>query len=180
MNAEVIKTFISGCFEIQPEIKNDDRGQFIKVFHKDFYIRNHLEYEFSEEYYSISHKGVLRGLHFQIPPREHVKLVYCIEGCVLDAIVDLRKNSPSYGRIATFELSKEKANILYISPGLAHGFYVLSEQAIVVYKVSTVYSPKHDTGILWNSVGIPWPDKRPIISERDSQFIKFEDFKSPF
>lgn len=171
---------IPGCYEIKPEIIDDDRGQFVKIFHKDFYVQNHLENNYSEEYYSISNRGVLRGLHFQIPPHEHVKLVYCVEGCVFDAVVDLRKNSTTYGKYETFELSSKKANMLYIPPGLAHGFYVLSERAIMVYKISTVYSPKHDTGILWNSANIPWPDKNPVISKRDSQFIEFDQFQSPF
>ena len=180
MNADIIETVIPGCFEILPAIINDERGRFIKIFHRDFYIENKLEHKYSEEYYSISRRGVLRGLHFQIPPNEHTKLVYCVEGCVFDAVVDLRKNSPTYEKYETFELIAEKANMLYIPQGLAHGFYVLSEQATMVYKVSTVYSTENDTGILWNSVGIPWPDKNPIISKRDSKFIEFDKFKSPF
>lgn len=180
MNAEIIKTTIPGCFEIRPAVIEDERGRFIKILHRDFYIRNKMEYNYPEEYYTISRQGVLRGLHFQIPPHEHVKLVYCIVGCAFDAVVDLRKNSPTYGKYETFELEADKENILYIPSGLAHGFYVLSERAIMVYKVSTVYSPEHDTGILWNSVGIPWPDKNPILSERDSQFLTLKLFKSPF
>ena len=180
MNAKIIKTLIPECYEIQPEMLYDERGQFVKIFNKDFYVQNNMEYKYSEEYYSISHKGVLRGLHFQIPPYEHIKLVYCVEGFVFDAVVDLRKNSPTYGKYDTFKLDAEKANMLYIPSGLAHGFYVLSERAIMVYKVTTVYSSEHDTGILWNSADIPWPDKSPILSERDGQFIEFDQFRSPF
>ena len=99
---------------------------------------------------------------------------------MFDAVVDLRKNSETYGKYETFELDAKKGIVLYMPPGMAHGFYVLSERAIMVYKASTVYSPEHDTGILWNSIGILWPDDNPIISERDSQFIEFRQLKSPF
>lgn len=107
-------------------------------------------------------------------------MVYCVYGKVFDVVVDLRVGSPTFGEFETFELSAEKANMIYIPRGLAHGFYVLSEHAIMMYKVSTVYSPEHDTGILWNSVGIPLRDENPFISKRDSEFLPLKDFKSPF
>lgn len=135
---------------------------------------------FPEEYYSVSHKNVLRGMHFQSPPKEHTKLVYCVFGEVIDAVVDLRIGSPAYGKFELFDLSAEKANIIYISPGLAHGFYVVSEKAILLYKVSTMYSPEYDTGIHWNSVSIPWPNKTPIVSQRDDKLSPFLEFRSPF
>lgn len=171
---------ILGCFEIIPETFKDERGTFVKTFHESVFKENRLEINYPEEYYSFSHKRVLRGLHFQLPPMDHIKLVYCVLGKVFDVVVDLRVGSPTYGQFETFELSSEKANMIYIPKGLAHGFYVLSESAIMVYRVTTVYSPEHDTGILWNSVGIPWPDEKPIISKRDSEFKPFKDFKSPF
>jgi len=180
MEIEIKQTEIPGCFEIFPKVFRDERGVFVKTFHEDVLRERGLETRFAEEYYSFSHKRVLRGLHFQLPPKDHVKLVYCVSGKVLDAVVDLRVGSPTYGEFETFELSSEKANMIYIPKGLAHGFYVLSESAIMMYKVTTVYSPEHDTGILWNSVGIPWPDLNPIISKRDSEFKSFRDFKSPF
>ena len=180
MEIEIRQTEILGCFEIIPKVLKDERGTFVKTFHQDIFKANGLETHFAEEYYSFSHKRVLRGLHFQLPPMDHVKLVYCIFGKVLDAVVDLRVGSPTYGKFEIFELSSEKANMIYIPKGLAHGFYVESENAIMMYKVTTVYSPEHDTGILWNSVDIPWPDEKPIISQRDSQFQTFADFQSPF
>jgi len=180
MEIEIRQTKIPGCFEIIPKILKDERGRFVKTFHEGAFKANRLETHFAEEYYSFSHKRVLRGLHFQLPPMDHVKLVYCVSGKVLDAVVDLRVGSPTYGNFETFEVSAERANIVYIPKGLAHGFYVQSENAIMMYKVTTVYSPEHDTGILWNSVDIPWPDEKPIISQRDSQLIRFADFKSPF
>jgi dTDP-4-dehydrorhamnose 3,5-epimerase len=177
---KLIPTSLNGCFHLQPQTLRDKRGCFTKTFHKDIFTKLGLETSFSEDDFSISRKGVLRGLHFQIPPHEYVKLVYCIEGSVFDAVVDLRKNSTTYGKYETFELSAEKQNMLYIPPGLAHGFYVLSEKAIMIYKLSTIYAPKHDMGILWNSVGIPWPDDNPIISERDRSFPVFQYFNNPF
>ena len=180
MQIDLKHSKIPGCIEIIPKIFKDERGTFVKTFHENVFKENGLETNFAEEYYSFSCKGVLRGLHFQMPPMDHVKLVYCVFGKVLDVVVDLRVGSSNYGDFENFHLSSEKANMIYIPKGLAHGFYVLSDIAIMIYKVTTVYSEKHDTGILWNSIGIPWPDKKPIISQRDSQFIRFADFKSPF
>ena len=171
---------IPDCYELQPKIFEDERGSFVKTFYEDVFQSHNLETHFPEEYYSVSVKNVLRGLHFQLPPQEHTKMVYCVEGEVLDVVVDLRLNSPTHGQFTTFDVSAKKANIIYIPPGLAHGFYVKSDRAIMMYKVSTVYSPNEDTGILWNSLPIPWGSDNPIISQRDQSFISFDDFKSPF
>ncbi len=175
-----IETSIPGCYEIILNKMEDERGFFVKTVHQDIFEQNGLNIYFAEEYYSYSYQGVLRGLHFQTPPADHTKLVYCVQGEIFDAVVDLRVGSPTFGKYATFELSAERANMLYIPSGLAHGFYVLSKTAILVYNVSTVYSPEHDTGILWNSAGIPWPGERPVISKRDSGFLEMEHFDSPF
>ncbi|NJN75339.1 MAG: dTDP-4-dehydrorhamnose 3,5-epimerase [Synechococcaceae cyanobacterium RL_1_2] len=177
---ELNKTKITGCYELVPKIFQDDRGIFVKTFHTEIFKNYGLDCQFAEEYYSYSYKDVLRGLHFQTPPKDHTKIVYCVAGAVTDVVVDLRVGSPSYGEFAVFDLNAETANLIYIPPGLAHGFQVKSDMAIMMYKVSTVYSPQHDSGILWNSMDIPWRDKNPIISQRDSQFIKFTDFNSPF
>ena len=180
MQFNIKQTKISECVELWPKVIRDKRGLFVKTFHDDVFKKNGLETHFVEEYYSFSHKRVLRGLHFQLPPMDHVKLVYCVFGKVLDVVVDLRVGSPTYGDFETIELSAENANMVYIPKGLAHGFYVISESAIMMYKVTTVYSPEYDTGILWNSANIPWPDESPIISKRDSEFIAFKNFKSQF
>ena len=180
MSFEVKSTTIPGCLEILPSILRDDRGLFVKTFHQELFTEHGLKTGFAEEYYSVSSQGVLRGLHFQLPPREHVKMVYCVDGEVIDAVVDLRVGSPTFGKYEIFSLSGEKANMLHIPAGLAHGFYVTSRHATMMYKVTTVYSPEHDAGILWNSVGIPWPDANPLISRRDGEFAPFAAFKSPF
>jgi dTDP-4-dehydrorhamnose 3,5-epimerase len=177
---EIKESCISGCLEITSHIHYDERGFFVKTFNYDIFSMSGLISEWKEDYYSVSKKGVLRGLHFQMPPYDHEKMVYCTEGSVLDAVVDLRSGSPTYGWHVLFEVSEEKANMIYIPRGLAHGFYVLSERATMVYKVSSVYAPEYDSGIHWKSAGIPWPDDKPIISKRDNGFEQFRYFNSPF
>lgn len=171
---------ISGCFELQPKVLHDARGKFVKVFHEQAFAAHGLETAFAEEYYSVSHRNVIRGLHFQLPPMDHVKLVYCVAGEVLDAVVDLRVGSATYGQYALFELSAAKANSIYIPKGMAHGFYTRSAQATMVYKVSTIYSPPHDEGVLWNSAAIPWPTSDAVLSARDEGFLPLDQFVSPF
>ena len=176
----VLPSSIPGCHEILPRVVDDERGRFVKVFHGEAFRDLGLEANFAEEYYSRSRKGVVRGMHFQLPPADHVKLVYCVEGDVFDVVSDLRVGSPTFGESATFVLSASKANLVYIPRGLAHGFCVMSEAATLVYKVTSVHSPRFDAGILWNSVGINWPVESPILSERDRGFAPLSRFDSPF
>ncbi len=152
----------------------------MKVFHEQAFAAQGLETHFTEEYYSVSHKNVIRGMHFQLPPMDHVKMVYCVQGEVMDVVVDLRVGSPTYGQHAVFELSAAQANSIYIPKGMAHGFCARSEQAIMVYKVSTTYSPEHDAGILWDSLGVTWPTTDAILSARDQCFPALAQFESPF
>lgn len=173
-------TSIPGCYQIFPVIHKDSRGSFVKTFHQTEFKKNNLITEFAEEYYSISHKGVLRGLHFQTPPHDHFKMVYCLAGSVFDVILDLRVGSPTYGQHESFLLTAELGNMIYIIPGIAHGFYSLEDNTVMQYKVSSVYAPQHDTGLCWNSLGIDWPDTSPLISERDSNLPEFSKFNSPF
>ena len=175
-----IETKIPGCFEIIPLMHKDIRGLFVKTFHKEVFQKYQLNTQWEEDFFSVSRKGVLRGLHFQLPPKNHAKLVYCLAGEAIDAVVDLRKGSPTFGCNITLTLSAKKANMLYVPSGLAHGFYSLSDHLIMMYKTSTAYSPPHDTGILWCSAGIQWPTQNPILSPRDSGFIRFESFNTPF
>ncbi|MEM1803746.1 MAG: dTDP-4-dehydrorhamnose 3,5-epimerase [Nanopusillaceae archaeon] len=180
MDAEVRETSIPGCFEIIPKVFRDERGIFVKTFSYSFFKKYGLNTDFKEQFFSISRKDVVRGLHFQLPPMDHDKLVYCIYGEAFDVVVDLRVGSPTYGKYQTFILSGEKSNMLYIPKGLAHGFCALSDKVIMLYAVSVEYSPEHDSGILWNSMDIPWPCKNVIISEKDSKLTPFDKFKSPF
>jgi dTDP-4-dehydrorhamnose 3,5-epimerase len=177
---DLIKTQIDGCFELQPFIFDDARGRFVKIFNEAEFKKNGLETIFKEQYYSVSKKNVVRGMHFQKPPFDHVKLVCCLQGSVFDAVIDLRVGSPTYGKSNTFELTADKANSIYIPKGMAHGFCTLSDEAILMYNVSTVYSSDCDSGLLWNSGDIKWPICDPLLSARDQQFSSLEEFDSPF
>lgn len=180
MIVEKVETTIPGCFELRPRVAADARGSFVKTFHRDTFAGLGLCTDWAEQFYSMSRRNVLRGLHFQLPPHDHAKLVYCPEGEVLDVGVDLRTGSPSYGQHIAIHLSSEAGNMLYLPAGLAHGFVALSEQALMVYNVSSVYAPAHDTGIRWDSCGIDWPVADPLVSDRDQQFPTLADFASPF
>jgi len=177
---EIKESHIPGVKEIFPVVRADSRGAFVKTFHVDFFAEHGMASHFAEQYYSVSKQGVLRGMHFQLPPQDHEKLVTCIDGEIMDAVADLRVGSPTYGQSAIFKLSGKNASQLYISKGLAHGFYVTSSTATVLYNVTTVFSAQHDTGLLWNSLGIEWPDNNPILSDKDKTLIPFSEFKSPF
>lgn len=176
---KIIGTEIPGCYQILPSIRSDNRGSFVKTYNSDV-LKPLIEFRLAEEYYSTSKKNVLRGFHFQTPPFDCHKFVYCTEGKVLDSLFDIRKGSPTYGKGQTIELSSNKGNIILIAPGVAHAFYVLSKTATVVYKTDRVYSAEHDKGIKWDSAGIKWPNKSPILSERDASFPPFHSYKSPF
>jgi dTDP-4-dehydrorhamnose 3,5-epimerase len=150
----------------------DERGYFIKIFQGNFSLK--------EEYFSSSKKNVLRGMHFQLPPYAVNKIVYCIQGEVLDVILDLRKNSKTYKQYFTNILSKKNNNILFVPKGFAHGFLSLKNNSILIYKTDNIYHPKFDVGISWDSFGFKWPIKKPLISERDQNFSSLKNFKSPF
>lgn len=171
---------LKGCFKLTPKTFTDERGQFTKIFHEKTFKDLNLETKFKEEYFSISHGGVLRGMHFQTPPEDHVKLVYCSHGSILDVVLDIRHGSPTFGMFDTFELNGSKGETLYIPKGFAHGFYTLSESATMVYKVSTMHAPSNDKGIHWDSFGMEWPSKNPIVSARDSALPPLKQFITPF
>ncbi|WP_303817483.1 dTDP-4-dehydrorhamnose 3,5-epimerase [Selenomonas ruminantium] len=175
-----IKGFLEGWCEIQSDVLIDNRGCFIKTVHEEWYREMGVPFSYAEEYCSTSQKGVLRGLHFQLPPKEHSKLVYCSAGKILDVAVDLRKSSPTYGQYQMVELSGEKGNMVFIPKGFAHGFYTLSDVATIVCKQSNVFDAQADSGIRWDSVGIPWPAQNPILSDKDKKHVRLEDFISPF
>ena len=177
---ERINTSILGCYEIRPRIVADERGTFVKTFHKETFETWGLTGAFAEQFYSTSKQNVLRGLHFQLPPHDHAKLVMCVSGKVLDAAVDLRKGSPTYGKYVIMELASTKANMIYIPSGMAHGFLTLSDTATLLYNTTTMHSLPHDSGIRWDSVSIPWPTDKPIISLRDAALVGLDELDSPF
>lgn len=177
---KVIKTNFNGLFVIQSNVFTDQRGAFIKTFHKKFFEDNRLESDFRESFFSISKKNVIRGMHFQLPPDDHVKLVYCAKGEILDVVVDIRKNSPTYGKFFSIYLTENNGRIIYIPKGFAHGFKSLTDNSVVVYMTTKEYSPENDTGIRWDSFGFDWKVENPIMSQRDKSFLPLEEFNSPF
>ncbi|MDY7394103.1 dTDP-4-dehydrorhamnose 3,5-epimerase [Aureibaculum sp. 2210JD6-5] len=177
---EKILTPIPGCFELVPKVFEDTRGRLIKTFHEDTFKSLELETDFAEEYYSTSGKNVLRGLHFQEPPYDHVKLVTCLSGKIFDVVVDLRKDSPTYKKKFSIILDSDIGNMLYVPRGMAHGFYVLGEGALFLNRTTTIYNGDSEGGIKWDSCGIEWPTKNPIVSNKDRQLITLDNYKSPF
>lgn len=176
---KILETMLPGCFEVIAPVHRDNRGRFTKVMHEPEYSRAGLTCAFKEEYYTWSGPRVLRGMHLQVPPAEHIKLVYCAAGQVMDVLLDLRPDSPTFGQHAQFELSEERGNSMYVAAGVAHGFYVLGAGALMVYKVTTVHSAPHDAGVRWDSAGIAWPAADPIISDRDARLPSLADFRMP-
>lgn len=177
---ELVQTGIEGCYEIKPRIFEDQRGRFVKLFHRDFFQEHGLQTTYEEQYYSVSPARVIRGLHFQIPPNAHVKLVSCVQGSILDVVVDLRSESSSFGQVFSLELTSGKGNMLYVPEGLAHGFYVLSDRATFISMNSKKFASECDRGIRWNSIPFEWPDKDPVVSEKDRNMVSLEKFENPF
>jgi len=177
---EIIATELAGLHVIRPRVFEDARGSFVKTFHAPAFQEAGLPFEPQEEFFSTSAKNVLRGMHFQLPPAAHAKLVYCVAGRVLDVVLDLRKSSPTFSRSHARELNDKNRELLFIPIGFAHGFLALEDGATMVYQTSTVHSPAQDAGIRWNSFRFDWPVKTPVLSERDRKFPALRDFPSPF
>jgi len=179
---KINKTFIEDLLIIEPQLFKDDRGFFYESYNKNN-LDKVINIVFVQDNESKSDKGVIRGLHFQAPPFEQTKLVRCISGNILDVAVDLRTSSKTYGKFFSIELSSENNKQLFVPKGFAHGFQVLSETAIVNYKVDNFYNPKSDSGIIWNDkdLSIDWNlDIKPILSDKDLKLISVNDLKSPF
>ncbi len=158
----------------------DERGIFVKPFHDTTLREAGIHFLLKESYYSLSRKDVIRGMHFQLPPHQHAKIVFCPKGAILDVIVDLRKDSPTFGQFHAEELSEANHRAYYIPEGFAHGFKALSDDAMTFYLVSSEYHRESDTGIRWDSFGFDWNSAEAIISERDRSFPALKDFQSPF
>lgn len=173
-------TSILGCFHIKPMVRKDGRGFLVKTYQQELFEENNLQTKYVEDYYSYSRKGVLRGLHFQIPPFHHVKLVSCTQGVVMDVVLDLRVGSPTYGSYEVFELSGMDGDMLYLPEGIGHGFLALTDSVIIHYKTTRKYSAEYDMGIRWDSLGVQWPISNPVLSERDLHFPRLDEFISPF
>jgi dTDP-4-dehydrorhamnose 3,5-epimerase/CDP-3, 6-dideoxy-D-glycero-D-glycero-4-hexulose-5-epimerase len=179
---EIQKTPIDGLLILSNQIFYDERGSFKKLFSKDMFDDLSLESGFTELYYSVNKKNIIRGMHFQVPPMDHVKMVYVIQGAILDVCLDLRHRSITFGKCFSCTLSGKDSNYLYIPKGIAHGFASLDDNAIVHYAQTSCYSKNHDCGIKYDSFGFNWNITNPVVSQRDSAFPDFVDFikENPF
>ncbi|RQO32461.1 dTDP-4-dehydrorhamnose 3,5-epimerase [Taibaiella sp. KBW10] len=158
----------------------DHRGSFVKAFNEGAFLEQGITFETKESYFSYSNKEVIRGMHFQLPPYQHAKVVFCPKGAILDVILDLRKGSATYGHFEAHILSEENHQAYYIPEGFAHGFKALEDDSLTYYLVSSVHEPKSDTGIRFDSFGMDWACAAPVVSDRDKSFVAFADFDSPF
>lgn len=178
MNIE--STAFDNLFVMNYNSFKDERGEFVKTIHKDTFVDNNLEWNFSESFYSVSHKNVFRGMHFQYSPNDHEKLVYVVKGSILDVVLDLRSDSETYGKYFTIELSDLNRKGLYIGKGFAHGFLSLENDTVVEYHTTTVQSKDSEGGVKWDSFGFDLPISDPIISLRDISFENFDVNKKYF
>jgi dTDP-4-dehydrorhamnose 3,5-epimerase len=172
----VLPTALPGVLIIEPRVFGDARGFFMETWHADRYAEAGIPSRFVQDNCSRSGRGILRGLHFQ-EPKGQGKLVHVLNGAVLDVAVDVRVGSPHFGQAVAVELSADNRRQLWIPPGFAHGFCVLSESADFLYKCTELYAPEHDRGIAWNDpdLGIDWPVKDPKLSAKDSALPRLKD-----
>ena len=173
---KVNKAPLDGVFIIEPKVFKDARGIFYEVYSAKKYEEHGIPAHFVQDNHSVSEKGVLRGLHYQINPGQ-AKLVRVTRGEVFDVVLDIRKESPTYGKWWSLHLSEINKLQLYVPEGFAHGFCVLSESVEFLYKCSNYYSPEDERGIMWNDpdLAIEWPIENPIISEKDNVYPRFNE-----
>jgi len=171
---------IAGIQKIHARRFEDQRGSFLKTFSQPDLDALGVDFLVREHYVSVSKRGVLRGMHFQLPPSDHAKLVICSAGRVLDVVLDCRLGSPSHGETMAMELEGASAAGLFIPSGCAHGFLALQDESVMHYLVSSPHDPARDSGILWNSFGFDWPVTHPLLSPRDTKLPRWDLFHSPF
>tara|TARA_B110000971_G_C19864622_1_gene433268 strand:- start:24 stop:560 length:537 start_codon:yes stop_codon:yes gene_type:complete len=177
---KLIETKIHGAFILESPMKNDSRGAFCKIYNSEAFLSNSLKFDTKEIYYNVSRKNVMRGMHFQVPPHQHSKLIKCVSGEILDVFLDIRKESSSYLKFDVIRLKENDSKSIFLPEGIAHGFLSLSDKTVVLYNVSSVYNSEYDKGILWSSFGFDWPCENPILSNRDNNLQRMNEFKSPF
>lgn len=167
---------------IRPQVFSDERGFFLETYKRSEFAANGLNVDFVQDNHSRSARGVLRGLHFQAPPKAQGKLVRVTRGEVFDVAVDVRRGSPTFGKWVGVRLTEDTQQMLYVPVGFAHGFCVLSDVADVVYKVTEEYAPECDGGIIWNDpeIAIEWPVEEPILSDKDAALPALSRSESPF
>lgn len=175
---EIKQLSLEGLYLIESFFSEDDRGSFVKNFNKNKFNLSGIDFNLRELFYSESKKDVIRGMHFQIPPDDHSKIVFPMHGSILDVVVDIRKNSPTFGKYHFENISYKDNKALFIPKGFAHGFLSLEDRTKMLYLVSKEHSPQNDFGLRWNSFGFDWPCKKPILSQRDNSFKKFDEISS--
>ncbi len=179
-----IETGIPGLLVFEPKVFEDSRGYFFEAYNADTFSAQGIEYKFVQDNQSSSSYGVIRGLHFQLAPHAQTKLVRAISGTILDAAVDLRTGSPTYGKVFTIELSAENKKQLLVPKGFAHGFSVLSERAEVFYKCDSLYHKESDGGVYHGDpdLNIDWkiPAEKAIVSDKDQKLPTMADCKHNF
>jgi dTDP-4-dehydrorhamnose 3,5-epimerase len=176
---KITTTPLDGLLVIEPKVFKDERGLFLETFQSSRYKAAGIKDDFNQDNQSRSSQGVLRGLHFQIK-HPQAQIITVLRGCIFDVAVDLRTMSPTYGNWFGVELSDTGPRQMYMPPGFAHGFCVISELADLHYKVSGEYDPTDEGGLIWNDseVGIKWPKIKKIISAKDLKFLGLKDIKS--
>lgn len=179
---KITKLSIEGPLLIEPRIFKDSRGYFYESYNEKLFFEAGVNYRFVQDNQSFSQKGAVRGLHFQAPPFEQGKLVRVIQGKVNDVIVDIRKDSPTYGQHLSVELSAENQLMFWIPPGFAHGFETLEDNTIFLYKCTNLYDKSSEGGLLWNdpALGINWHTSEAIVSDKDQILPSLKDLISPF
>lgn len=179
---EVIETGIKDLIVLKPKVFKDDRGYFFESYNEQTFHNAGIKEVFTQDNQSLSGKGIVRGMHFQSPPHAQGKLVRVIKGAVQDVAVDIRKNSPTYGKHFSIELTEENFLMMYIPAGFAHGFATLRDNTIFSYKCTDTYHPEVEGGLPWNDrdLNIQWMVENPILSEKDKKFQAFSLFISPF
>jgi dTDP-4-dehydrorhamnose 3,5-epimerase len=179
---QIQTTPIEGLLIIQPQIFEDPRGYFYESYNKQKFSEAGIDFEFIQDNQSLSQKGIIRGLHFQAPPFEQGKLVRVIQGAVKDVVVDIRKNSPTFGQHFSIVLTAQNKTMFFIPPGFAHGFETLEEDTIFLYKCTNVYNKESEGGLLWNDpfLNINWQNNDPLISDKDKILPTFKNLISPF
>ena len=173
-------TPIAGLKIVEAHIASDARGSFVKPFHRPSFAAQGISCDFAEFYFSTSCRDTIRGMHFQVPPLDHAKMVACIVGSALDVVVDLRSTSPTYGRTFSIRIDAQSGAAIYIPSGCAHGFLALEDATILSYLTTSPHSPEHDHGIRWDSIDFEWPVASPVVSPRDAGLPSLADFDSPF
>lgn len=173
---QVSTTELPGCLVIEPRIFGDDRGFFLETYNRQRYYEAGVAVDFVQDNHSQSRRGTLRGLHYQID-RPQGKLVWAVRGEVFDVAVDLRRSSPTFGKWISVLLSADNHRQIYVPPGMAHGFYALSEGAEIIYKCTDTYSPAGERTIIWNdaTLAIAWPGSEPLLSTKDARGLAFAD-----